>query len=243
MKELFLSIKIIAIFGSIVFGVAIACFGIEGPKKNDTAFISNIDAGNVRMVIDTFSSCLDVKTHLPCGWHADRRDATVFSLEHENGNYFVKIKTKGGTAAIAKSFPIDCKATPYLHWSWRAHVLPEEGNENIKKKDDSGASVYVFFPGPLMLKKIVKYVWSTTLAPGTRTVSPFYFNLKVVVLRSGSDSLGKWVHETVNVFDDYTKFFGSPPDKAMGIALLSDGDNTNSSAEADYDDFYISARP
>jgi len=175
-----------------------------------------------------------------CGWRADRSDATVFSLDQEHGNYFVKIKTNGGTAAIGKSFEFDCHATPYLSWRWRAHVLPGGGNENVKKRDDSGASVYVFFPGILMLKKIVKYVWSTTLPRGTRTVSPFNSSLKVVVLRSGGDSLGIWVKESVNVFEDYTKFFGTSPEKALGVAILSDGDNTNSEAEADYDDFILS---
>jgi len=55
-------------FGSIVLGSLLPALALKARKKNDTAFISNIDAGNVRMVIDTFSSCLDVKTHLPCGW-------------------------------------------------------------------------------------------------------------------------------------------------------------------------------
>jgi Protein of unknown function (DUF3047) len=221
---------------------AVTCIAAPGTAAVHSASVSNGPGEAVRIVIDTFSSCLDVKTKLPCGWQADRHDATIFSLCREQENYFVKIKTLGGTAAIGKSFGINCKATPFLSWRWRAHVLPLAGNEKLKKKDDSGASVYVFFPGPLIVKRILKYVWSTTLPIGTRTVSPFYGGMKIVVLRSGNDSLGAWVHETVNILDDYKKFFGSVPEKALGIALLSDGDNTNSAAEADYDDFFVSGK-
>jgi len=213
---------------------------MQGPVNNDTASIAKMNNKNIRIFIDTFSSCINSKTLLPCGWLADRHDATTFSLLKEQGNYFVKIKTLGGTAAIGKSVVIDFAGAPFLSWRWRVHALPVGGNESVKKKNDSGAGVYVFFPGPLLLKKIVKYVWSTTLPQGAMLTSPYYINFKIVVLRSGNDSLGKWITEKVNVLDDYMKFFGSPPEKALGIAILSDGDNTNSSAEADYDDFVVS---
>ncbi len=223
----------------VVFLIAVYVFNVQYAAANEIISPSNIVHDTTDIIIDTFTSCLDARTLLPCGWHADRHDATKFFLENEKGNYFVKIQTLGGTAAIGKSFEIDFQTTPFLAWRWRAHCLPLGGNETIKKKNDSGASVYVFFPGPLMLKKIIKYVWSSTLPLGTKTVSPYYVNLKIVVLRSGNNGLGEWLNERVNVLDDYKYFYGTVPQKSLGIAILSDGDNTNSKAEADYDDFIV----
>lgn len=191
-------------------------------------------------VIDTFTSCIDSKTSLPCDWHATRQDVSMFSLQREEGDYFVKIKTQGGCTAIGKRFSFEPVSTPYLQWRWRAHILPERGKENEKEKADSGAGVYVIFSGTFMLNKIIKYVWSTTLPQGTKTESPYNSHAKIVVLRSGKDSLGIWIKETVNVLSDYTAFFSSIPPEVIAIGIISDADNTNSSAEADYDDYYIS---
>jgi hypothetical protein len=42
-----------------------------------------------------------------------------------------------------------------------------------------------------------------------------------VVIRSGSEDLGKWLTERRNVAEDYTKIFGESPDdpKATSISI------------------------
>ena len=117
-------------------------------------------------------------------------------------------------------------------------VLPPGGNEKIKGNNDSGAGVYVVFKSPFLKKKIIKYVWSSTLQVGTRTVSPHFSKVKIKVIRSGNDSLGIWIEERVNVFQDFEEFFNSSPPIVEVIAIMSDSDNTKSFTLADYDDFY-----
>ena len=123
------------------------------------------------------------------------------------------------------------------------HNLPNGAAENVRKRSDSAAGVYVIFHGALKLNKIIKYVWSTTLQKGTLTESPFNSNVKIVVLKSGNEGnlLGQWVNEIVNVQSDYEKIFKAKPPIVEAVAILSDADNTESIAEADYDDFWISA--
>jgi len=47
------------------------------------------------------------------------------------------------------------------------------------------------------------------------------------------------VPENRNVLEDYINAFGSQPPSVEGIAIQTDSDNTNSSASADFDDFFI----
>ena len=64
---------------------------------------------------------------------------------------------------------------------------------------------------------------------------------QVRVLRSGApEKKGEWVEERVNVLDDYKKYFDAKETpKPAGIAVLTDSDDTNSSAEGDYANFRV----
>jgi hypothetical protein len=62
----------------------------------------------------------------------------------------------------------------------------------------------------------------------------------VRVLRSGRAGRGEWRQERVNVLEDYQRLFdtGDTP-RPAGIAVLTDADDTKSSAAGDYADFKI----
>jgi hypothetical protein len=190
------------------------------------------------IVIDTFSSCRDAGTNLPCGWRASRRDVTMYSLRNEEGNWYVKVRTGGGCTSIGKKISFQPKTETVFRWRWRVETLPEGGDERVKEKEDSGAGVYVVFKG----YTILKYVWSTSVPRGTTIVDPYSSRVKIIVKETGIGSLHQWVRESARLADDYRLAFSSPMPEIVGIGLLSDADNTRSSAEADYDDFYLSDR-
>jgi hypothetical protein len=59
----------------------------------------------------------------------------------------------------------------------------------------------------------------------------------MVVADSGEENLGKWNTYIFNLKDAYKKTFGGdPPDRPIGIGILSDANSTKSKAYADYDD-------
>ena len=60
----------------------------------------------------------------------------------------------------------------------------------------------------------------------------------MLILRSGAGG-DCWVEERVNVPEDYRRLFGGDPGKPHGIGVLTDGDDTKSTAEGDYDDFRL----
>ena len=193
-----------------------------------------------KMVIDTFTDCVSLEDGLPCGWYGTQRDVGMYSLRSDRGNHFVKVRTEGGNTTIGCKFTENASEYPFLAWRWRVHKLPSGAREDVKKLSDSGAGVYVIFRGTLRLNRMIKYVWSSTLPVGTVTESPFNGRAKIKVLRSGGEKMGCWIGEKVNVMRDYEEIFGSKPPQIEAIAIMSDADNTQSSVEADYDDFLIS---
>lgn len=170
----------------------------------------------------------------PDGWKARGGEASdVYVVRQEGDRKYLRADARGVSIQIGNEETFDVKRYPILTWRWRVLALPEGANEKDKDKGDSAAGVYVVFGG-WPVPNTIKYVWSTSLSPGTRLESPFADQTKIVVLRSGTSHAGQWVEEQVNVLEDYRTLFGKDPDEARGIGILSDADNTKSRAVADY---------
>jgi len=172
----------------------------------------------------------------PEGWEARGGEvADVYLvLKGAEGNY-LHADARGLSVQIGRRGGWDVRRYPVLTWRWRARVLPRGADEGKKPVSDSAAGVYVVFGG-WPVPETIKYVWSSTLPPGTRIDSPFTRRVKIVVLRSGPPRGDAWVEERVNVLEDYRRAFGGEPDRARGLGILSDSDSTGTRAAADYDD-------
>ena len=187
------------------------------------------------IMIDTFSGCF--KDRLPCDWQKFK-DIKGISLQQDSLNWFVGIRSVGDVEGIAKKVSFCVHDYPFVHWRWRVRTLPRDGREDIKKKNDSAAGIYIVFKGAYPFNHVIKYVWSTTLPVGTMTRSPYNHRTMIYVIEQGPNSLNQWVSEDRNVLDDYLKAFGAQPPLVEGIGIQTDSDNTKSSASADFDDFF-----
>jgi len=177
----------------------------------------------------------------PPGWKAKgKHPERVYAIQEEGENRYVHAEARGTSVTLGKRCEFDPHEFPILRWRWRVWRLPQGADERRKATGDSAAGVYVIFGKSRFIPpKALKYVWSTSLPPGTTTPSPFSGRTKIVVLKSGPRELGRWVTEEVNVFEDYRRLFGKEPKRAYGVALLTDADNTRSVAIADYDDLVL----
>jgi hypothetical protein len=162
----------------------------------------------------------------------------VYVLREEGGRRFLRAASKGLGIQLAKQFEWDLGAYPVLAWSWRPVEFPRGGDERESKTNDSALAVYLLVPySQIRGPKAVKYVWSEQVPVGTRLSSNMGLT-QVRVLRTGPAPPGQWTDERVNVRDDYMKAFGvTEPPKPAGIAVLTDADDTQSSAQGDYADF------
>ncbi len=222
-----------------VVALALGAPQIVTGAPDGAALAGEAPAPESGLALGTFEH--DTPGRPPEGWKARGGDIEdVYTVRNEQGDKYLHADARGTSVQIGKEQSYDVSRYPVLTWRWRVTALPEGGDERKKATGDSAAGVYVVFGG-WPIPKTVKYVWSATLPPGTRTESPFAGQTKIVVLESGTAKAGRWVEERVNVLEDYRKFFGEDPGEAKGIGILSDADNTKSRAVADYDD--IVARP
>jgi len=190
--------------------------------------------------IDDFSKA--TVGELPPDWKLRKDTAKdAYRVAQEPGLRFLRATVKGLGVQAAKEYEWDLSAYPMLVWSWRPIEFPKGADERDSGANDSALAVYMLVPysrvrGP----KAVKYIWSEKVPVGTRLDSNMGLT-QVRVLRSGApEKKGEWVEERVNVLEDYKKYFDvKETPKPAGIAVLTDSDDTKSSAQGDYANFRV----
>ena len=173
-------------------------------------------------------------------WPMQRDDASkVYKVAEENGKRYIKAYDEWYLSKqIFFNFNWDIEKRPMLSWRWRATTLPAGAAESNDNTNDSACGVYVVVGK--WKGHALKYVWSTTLAPGT-VVTRRDGKLKIKVLDSGAAKLNKWVSHKVDVLKDYQELFGKPLEKnPSGIGILTDGNAVRKPAGCDYAGFAIS---
>ena len=175
----------------------------------------------------------------PGDWQARKDEGKgVYSVREEAGKRFLAAESRGVGIQAAKEREWDVNQYPVLAWTWRAREFPRGADERESASNDSVLAVYMLVPhsrirGP----KAVKYVWSEKVPVGTHLASNMGLT-QVRVLRSGTAGKGEWIEERVDVREDYKKYFGgSETPKPAGIAVLTDSDDTKSTAAGDYANF------
>ena len=218
-------------------------------------------AGDSTSVLDTFdypqflNSYPDKIWQGISGWRYSktRKEDVYYRILREVDNHYLSAKTKGSAVNFGREAKLTYRGRERkaslrlfqkLRWRWRVHDLPEGSDETDGDKNDSAAAVRLIIGksslNPLAGKSL-KYIWSETLPKGTVISSS---RQHMIVLRSGTDDLGKWVWEEVNAYQDYRRLFGGDPRPVDYVGLLTDSDNTGTVVAADYDDIiFIIPRP
>jgi len=129
-----------------------------------------------------------------------------------------------------------------VRWRWRVRTFPKGGDDCNPQVGDAAAGVFATFKSGVKVM-VIKYVWNS-VGPANRScelANNVFFAKREVVIRSGG-ALDTWHTETVDPRRDFVRYFGGKledvPD-VVGLAVLTDGDATNSPSEADYADFVL----
>ena len=206
------------------------------PVMGGVGILSSDEPELVRTVEDFSSYEQDT---FPEGWKSRGGEGSEVYRVRSDHEPYLEAHAKNSAVTIAKKFEYELAEYPYLRWQWRAIELPQGGDERYKKTGDSAAAIYVIFEGRFRPKSI-KYVWSASLPRGTTTESPYNSKTKVVVMQNQSSPMREWISERVNVYADYQRLFGGETESVQAIGLMSDSDNTESTAVAHYKAIMIS---
>ncbi len=142
-----------------------------------------------------------------------------------------------------------------LRLSWRVDGLPQEGDLAHIDRSDSPVGVLLAFEGdrsrwtarqhrlsdltqlltgePLPYATLA-YVWSAQHPVESVVFNPRSDRIRKLVLDTGTTHLQQWRDHVRDVQADYRMVFGEEPGPLVGIALMTDTDNTRSRLTAWY---------
>lgn len=186
----------------------------------------------------------------PSSWRvidSESGPVNYYTVVRDDRTSFVRARYRPAleTVVLGWQTPDSAKKTAHrLRWEWRALKLPPGGNDCVKGKGDSAASVYVTWKRGLKYYTL-KYVWSGGGQKGgcKRKRNPFVSE-DAVVLQAGPP-LDTWRTVDLDLRKEFQRHFEGGDPKAsvpdfVGLGILTDGDQTRSESAADYGSFTLS---
>ena len=180
-----------------------------------------------------------------------------YQLTDDNGEQVVKATTDNSASGLIARVSVEPGDSLILRWRWKVSNVYEQGNARKKEGDDYPARIYVAFEfepdeagfferakrktvevvfGEELPGNALNYIWANRLPVGEIIANPFTDTTMMVAVNSGTANTGEWVTVERDIVADYRKAFGREPPKLVGVAIMSDSDNTGASATAWYGD-------
>ncbi len=185
-------------------------------------------------------------------------ERTVYRLAGgaEKGRW-IEARSERAASALYHRLDLDPRRWPRLRWRWRVRRLPDGADIRLRSGDDYAARVYLTFAedpsglgwierlqyesarllyGEYPPLRAINYVWASRAPVGTRVPNAYTERAMMFVVDSGDARIGRWTVHERDLLDDYRRAFAAEPPRITGIAIMTDSDDTASSAAADYAD-------
>ena len=180
-----------------------------------------------------------------------------YQLTDDDGEQVVKATTDNSASGLIARVSVEPGDSLILRWRWKVSNVYQQGNARKKEGDDYPARIYVAFEfepdeagfferakrktvevvfGEELPGNALNYIWANRLPVGEIVANPFTDTTMMVAVNSGVTNTGEWVTVERDIVADYRKAFDREPPKLVGVAIMSDSDNTGASATAWYGD-------
>lgn len=150
-----------------------------------------------------------------------------------------------------------------IEFSWAVNALFQKGDIGVSGQDDAPVRVVLAFDGDRsklsmrarmqselsravlgedMPYATLTYIWCNTRPEGTVLVSPRSDRVRKIVVESGAEHVGQWRDYRRDVRADFRRAFGEDPGPLIGVALMTDADNTGERLTAWYGALRLTAQ-
>jgi hypothetical protein len=198
------------------------------------------------------------RTYVVMPWKA----RTKYVLVDAGGEVALEARADRAASGLYRRVRVRPQSHPHLEWRWRVPRLIEGADPRDAAREDSPVRLVVSFHGDgarigaeerskMRLARaltgqappyaVLMYIWSNDLPVGTVVRSPHTERIRMVVAESGAARLGRWVRLRRNVLDDYRRAFAEEPWDVVAVGVMTDADNTGTSARGFYGDIAFRA--
>lgn len=201
---------------------------------------------------------------IPDGWSfyrlAPYKKNTAYRLENYQGKTVLSANSKRSASGLAVKLRPQPASDLWLEWEWKAVSSIPKADNAVRYTDDAPLRILVAFDGnkaKLPLKEkltfemasmlsgrdmpyaTLMYIWSGKSPLDSVVDNTFTSRIKMIAVDSGWQYTGQWRKHARDLSADYRAAFGEEPGDVIGVALLTDTDNTKSQVKAIYGDIEL----
>ncbi len=197
---------------------------------------------------------------LPNGWepwvlHPSKRK-TRYETRGRNGDTVVWAYADSAASGLARRLNLDPAVTPWIEWRWRIDALVPGADNTDRYAEDSPVRIVLAFDGdrrklPLRDQLFFEqarllsggqevpyatlmYIWENQRPVDSVITNPNTSRVRKVVVSTGETGVGAWQSYRRNFVEDYRRAYGADPGRLIGVAILTDTDNTRQRVSAQY---------
>jgi len=173
----------------------------------------------------------------------------------DDGRPALEATAVSAASLVRKRVHIEPQDLGQLRFSWKVPQLIEGADLAARDADDAPVRIILAFDGDrsrlsardAMLSELMRtltgeempyatlmYVWCNKREPGSIVRNPRTDRIRKLVLESGPGRLARWLDYERDIRADFEAAFGESPGPLVGIAIMTDSDNTRSTARAFY---------
>jgi hypothetical protein len=190
------------------------------------------------------------------------KPATAFSYTDRDGRNAMEAHADSSASMLRQLVHIAPAELSRIQFSWKVPELIAQADLARRDGDDSPVRVVLAFDGdrsrfstknallselshaitgePLPYATLM-YVWCNTRKPGSVVINPRTDRIRELVVESGVRNLDQWMDYERDIRADFVHAFGEQPGALVGIGIMTDSDNTQSSARAWYGPLRLTA--
>ena len=192
------------------------------------------------------------------GWHAvglPGKASTHYQWKRKDGRTAIAAEADRSASMWRRKVAIPADRLGQASFSWRVDRLIPGASLSDADRADAPARVLFAFGGDVARLSArnrvmfelahaltgeappyatLMYVWEASAPVGSVIVSPRTDRIRKIVLDSGAEGLGGWRHHRRSLVPDFRLAFGEDPGPLMAVAVMTDADNTRSTAQAWY---------
>jgi len=185
-----------------------------------------------------------------------------FRYAFKDGRHAIAAEATSSASMLRRTIRIEPAQLGRVRFSWKVPELIPQADLGLREAADSPVRVILAFEGDRsrlsprdsLLAELMRsltgeempyatlmYVWCNTRAPGTVVASARTGRIRKLVLESGPGRLNRWLDYERDIRADFRQAFGEEPGALVGVAIMTDSDNTGSVARAWYGTLRLSS--
>lgn len=214
--------------------------------------------GSIAQTAWAQASALDGQSDSAASWEHHRLPGKVqvrFAAAREDGRDALSATAVSAASYVRRKVRIEPAELDQIRFSWKVPELIAQADMGLRDSDDSPVRIVLAFEGDrsrfsprdALLSDLMRsltgeempyatlmYVWCNKREPGSVILNPRTERIRKLVLESGPSRLDRWLDYERDIRADFERAFGEPPGALVGVAIMTDTDNTRTATKAWY---------